>query len=161
TSFQYKANGTTSSTAGTATPVTGLIVGNPIQLNTGPGALTVSGANNMSFAGVISGAGSITENMATSPATVFYFHLAANTNTFTGVTNIINGVLNVNQNSSDGAWASGGVAAIGNGQTGTQATLLDNSNDVPNNATIIVNNSGAFLQTTAGDALGGFILNGG
>jgi hypothetical protein len=50
---------------------------------------------------------------------------------------------------------------------GTQALLSDNSNDIPNNTTAVINNTGTVLiGTTAGtagtgDAVGGFILNGG
>ena len=39
--------------------------------------------------------------------------------------------------------------------------MLDNNNALINNTYTIINNTGAFVQPTAGDAMGGWILNGG
>lgn len=63
-------------------------------------------------------------------------------------------------NSAAGA---GSLVVIGNGTgaAGTQASLVDNSNNVPNQTNLVVNSTGSFIQTTTGDALGGFLLNGG
>ena len=134
---------------------------NAVQLNPGPGYVTLTGANNITFNGsVISGAGSIAFNMANPTVTVTYTTSAA-ANSYTGLTNVINGILSLGATGSDRAWSVNGLLVIGNGQTGTAAVVLDNSNNVPNQTIMIVNNTGAFVQQTGGDALGGIILNGG
>src|SRR5262249_21370154 len=88
-------------------------------------------------------------------------------NTYTGLTNVLNGTLNV-ASAGDSAFATGSATQgqgallmIGNGQAGTQATVIDNSNALINAANIVINNTGTFLQQTNGDAMGGFLLNGG
>src|ERR1043166_2894235 len=108
--------------------------------------------------------------MASLAPTVFY---GIALNTYTGITDVINGTLNIGGNG-DHAWNTGGTNSsqgslfiIGNGQVGTQALALDNGNNIPNNTTTVVNNTGTLtIGITAGtggsgDAVGSFILNGG
>ena len=127
-----------------------------------------AGASNITLAAtaVISLGGSLAVAMSNSAATLTFGGVA---NSYFGITNVMEGILNVSAGN-DGAFNTNQIASnagqgdllvIGNGQAGTQATVIDNTNSIPNNTTIIVNNTGAFTQTTTGDALGGFVLNGG
>src|SRR5262249_59672994 len=86
---------------GTITAAATVNIPNALQLNSGPGYVTFAGSNNITLAGVISGAGSIAFNMANGSATVTYNTAAQNT--YTGVTNVIQGTLNVGSGG-DPAW---------------------------------------------------------
>ncbi len=52
------------------TTAAGLTIANPVALNTGPGALTVTGTNSLTLSGVLSGAGSLIENMPAVTSTI-------------------------------------------------------------------------------------------
>ncbi len=160
-------SGLATSTGGASVVAQNFTLVNPIQLNTGAGFATFAGANSLALTGVISGAGSVDFNLNNS-ATVSY---GSQTNTYTGVTNVINGTLALG-NGGDKAFSAtnageGILLSIGNGQIGTQAIAFDNGNNIPNDTTTIINNTGTLTIGAAagtagtGDAVGGFILNGG
>ena len=145
---------------------------NPLNLDVGAGYMTFTGSNGITLSGIIAGGGSIAFNMATSGTTVTY---GAQANTYFGITNVMNGTLNVGSGG-DHAWNDNAIATnggegdlliIGNGQAGTQAFVIDNGNNIPNNTTNVINNTGTLtIGTTSGtagtgDAVGSFILNGG
>src|ERR1043166_2716677 len=88
-------------------------------------------------------------------------------------TNLISGTLSLAK-PADNAFASastgqGILLIIGNGSgtAQTQATVSDNTNDMPNNMITVINSTGTMLIGTTngtagnGDAVGNFILNGG
>src|SRR5262249_24078871 len=91
--------GTATATLGVATNILAIsggtisanatsIIANQMQLNSGPGYVTFGGSSNITLNGVISGAGSLAFNMAAPATTVTY---GSQTNTYTGVTNVLQG----------------------------------------------------------------------
>ena len=138
-------------------------IANPINLDSGAGYVTFTGSGNFTLNGIIGGnatgsTGSIAFNLANSGTTVTY---GAQANTYYGITDVINGTLNVGSGG-DHAWNNNAIATnggegdlliIGSGQSGTQAFVVDNGNNIPNNTTTTINNTGTLtIGTPAGTA---------
>src|SRR5262249_24329866 len=90
---------------------------NAISLNTGAGALTVSGVNNLSLSGVISGAGSLLVNL-TGTLTL----TGATANTYTGSTVVNAGTLSLGKTAAVAALA--GPLVIGDGTGGPNSDVV-------------------------------------
>ena len=92
-------------------------------------------------------------------------------NTYTGVTNVLQGTLNVGGGGDHAFFnttnnGQGDLLVVGGNTTpGTVvATVLDMENNIPNNTNTVVNSTGLFAipaNAASGDVVGGFLLNGG
>ena len=142
-------------------------IANSMAFNNGPLPFTIGGSNNITETGIFSGSGTLAINL--NGATL------SQTNTTTQFTNtglifVQNGTYNVADGGDygmaitgiTGANGSGDMIVVGNGQTGTAATVSEPAvgNSLPNNAIFVLNSTGAFNEV-GGDVVGGFIFNGG
>ncbi len=170
--IHYRLLGTSAGTAGTATNA-GFAPANPIAFNTGPGYLTLSGAQPIGLSGTFTGAGSLAVNMSTATTSVAIAGAGVGTG-WTGLSNFINGQVTIsrttgdtyNNNATNAYGPTGGVAGAGNlviigsGQAGTGASIVQDANDFVNSTLVVVNGTGSFSPSSQ-DAMGGLILNGG
>ena len=144
---------------GTISATAALTIADPIQLKSGAGYVTFTGAGNILLNQIISGVGSLAVNMSNSTTALAYSTAA---NTYSGITNVMEGTLAISS-PGDSAFNVGGLAGegdlllIGNGQAGTQASVIDSNNSLPNDTTTIINNTGTFtVDPATADADGWF-----
>ncbi len=92
TTFTYfdPTTGLATSTAGGTVTSAGFALANAIQFNTGPGYLTLSGAQPVGLSGTFTGAGSLAVNMSTATTSVAIAGAGVGTG-WTGLSNFING----------------------------------------------------------------------
>ena len=135
-----------------------LTIANPLSLQTGGGALTVSGSNNLTLSGVISGPGSLVVNMA---ATANLLTLAgATANTYTGSTVVDLGTLTLAKTAAVAAVV--GPLVIGDGAGGSNADLVTvATSNSQITGPVTINTSGQLNMGTLTATLGGLILDGG
>ena len=115
--------------------VGGLTFANPIALNTGTGALTVSGANSLTLNGLISGSGSLIENMTAAGVTLT---LTGAADTYTGATIVNAGTLSLGKTAPSVI----GPLVIGNGGAVAATVTQTVINEIAATSAVTVNNTG-------------------
>ena len=136
-----------------------LTVANALTLNTGGGgALTVSGANNLTLSGVISGTGSLVENM--NSTSVVLTLAGATANTYSGSTVVNAGTLSLAKTAAVAAVV--GQLVIGDGSGGNNADLVSvSTSNSQITGPVTVNATGQLNMSTLTATIGVLILDGG
>jgi autotransporter-associated beta strand protein len=135
-----------------------LTVANALSLNTGGGALTVSGGNNLTLSGVISGPGSLVENTTTTGVVLTL--AGATANSYSGSTVVNAGTLTLAKTAAVAAVV--GPLVLGDGAGGINSdlvTVTTSNSQITGNVT--VNPSGQLNMNALTATIGALILNAG